>query len=88
LNNLKKILLIVLLLIATLQVNAYSYPANLQQLLVQFQVENEKIEIITIPDSIYRGTILLCRDDYIVFRTINEDVIIIPIGVISENTLL
>ena len=84
----KKLLLVLLLAIATLQMHAYSYPATVQQLLSQFQSEKQQVEIITTPDNKYKGYVILCRNDYIVFKTISEDVMIIPISVIREITLL
>lgn len=67
---------------------AYPYPNNLKGLLQQYKSESLLLSIYTdcsVPEgSRYLGYIILVCDDYILFKTIEEDVLIIPISAITE----
>lgn len=80
--------LIVMLFVFTASLFAFSYPLSFKELIEQFEETNQSIEIVLVTEKEYEGVVILARDDYFVFRLMNDDVIIILYSAVAEVTLI
>ncbi len=84
----KLILTLTLILCVFNSASSYSYPTDLNTLLIQFDAERTLLEIRTISSHIYKGYLLRVADDYIVFKGLDDDVVIIITSNIEEVVTL
>ncbi len=84
----KKFILIFCLLLSTINLGAYTYPASFQELISQLEADDQRIEVVLVDGIKLTGMILVAQTDYMVFKTDDEDVFIILYSAIKQVSFL
>ncbi len=83
----KIIFLLFLILSLSLSAQTFSYPREFPSLIYKLYSQNQAVYII-LDKNEYSGKFIMVGDDYCVFRTTKDDVIIIPFVSIREMYFL